>query len=72
MIREDKEDILGFIFVLLIIASIFMIITHRKEYEYYANGKFGKSKDCYQTDDINCYCKVNNEYIKVDNYYVAE
>lgn len=71
MNRDMLEESLGGIFILLIVIVVLIAITNRKGYEYYANGKIGKSTDCYQTSKLDCYCKTDNGYIKVENY-VAE
>lgn len=69
---RDKYEILGFIFILLIIAIIFIAMFNKKGYEYYIGTTIGKSDDCYQTNKTDCFCKTPNGYIKVDGYYVAE
>ena len=68
---RDKVAII-IIFILVMAIIITNRMNKKVEYEYYANGEFGKSNECYQDKNQDCYCKVDKKEIKVDIYYVVE
>ena len=65
------RKILQLTMMLLLVVITIKIVSCAtpKEYEYIIDGKPGISKECYQTEQIECYCLVDGSYTKVANYY---
>ena len=55
-----------------IIELVAVIKINTREFEYAKDGVIGKSNDCYQNDKEQCFCKIGNNYVFVDNYYEVE
>lgn len=68
---KELRAVLYLSMVITIMVVVFKTVgcTRQKLYEYYTNGKVGTSGNCYQTEQIECYCKINGVFQKVDNYY---
>lgn len=74
MSKEDKQ---GYIVlaVLIFITSIIICITINSirvsliRYEYYKDGEFGISKECYVSDKDVPMCLIDDKFIYVESYY---
>lgn len=61
--------------VLIFIASILICIiintvrANLKKYEYYKDGQFGISKQCYVNDKDTPMCLIEDRFIYVESYY---
>ncbi len=74
MKKINKEAILLIVILIILLIYVLSIMFGAikesfREYEYAKDGIIGKSKECYQNDDGECFCKIKNNFIGVDNYY---
>lgn len=72
--KEDLEILLGVIFIITLIVLIGVKIRKPKikQYEYYVNGYYGKSINCYVDKNEDLKCQVGKYLISVDEYYIAK
>jgi len=75
--KEEKQGIVILlvitILIILVIANIINVIrVNSKQYEYYKDGEFGRSKECYLSDKGDCMCKIDNNFIWVESYYEVD
>lgn len=72
-IKYFKETAISILLLIIAFYSIFVIYSIKESQKYYVyaiNGKTSKSKECYTNNQIT-YCKKNNVFIEVDNYYLT-
>ena len=74
MKNKTKESIILLIVLVLLLMyvasmAIGAIKESLKNYEYAKDGVIGESKECYQNEDGECFCKIEGNYLYVDNYY---
>ncbi len=74
MSKNDKQGIV----LLIVLAGLIAIFVYwginsyiysQKSYEFAKDGEIFQSNECYQTEDGDCFCKYENNYVQVDNYY---
>jgi len=73
--KVNKELIVIFIVLAILIGLLVAILVNtiknkNKCYEYYLNGKFGRSNNCYSEKQIG-YCEIDGQKTKVEVYYEA-
>ena len=74
-----KEEIQGYIVIIVILAILGLIIgrminytnQQEKTFEYAQNGVIGVSPECWLDNDI-AKCIVDKKIISVDNFYIKE
>ena len=74
MSKEDKQGliilgVLMFIACVIICLIINTVRANSTRYEYYKDGQFGISKECYVNEKDDLMCKIDNGFIYVDSYY---
>lgn len=72
--KDGLRVLVGLIFILGVVMCIIIntIRANLVRYEYYKDGKFGISKECYVTERDECMCKIDNNFVQVEAYYKVE
>lgn len=74
MSKEDKQGliilgVLMFIACIIICLLINTVRANSTRYEYYKDGQFGISKQCYVNDKDTPMCLIDDRFIYVESYY---
>ena len=74
MSKEDKQGliilgVLMFIACVIICLIINTIRANSTRYEYYKDGQFGISKQCYVSEKDTPMCLIDDRFIYVESYY---
>ena len=74
MSKEDKQGliilgVLMFIACIIICLLINTVRANSARYEYYKDGQFGISKQCYVNDKDTPMCLIDDRFIYVESYY---
>lgn len=69
--KEETRILTVFIFMACVAVCILInyIRVSLKKYEYYKDGQFGISNQCYLTDKGDPMCLIDNQFIWVESYY---
>ena len=77
MKKIDKETVVLIAILIGLLIYVFSMMygsikESLKTYEYAKDGVIGESKECYQNEDGECFCRIGNNFVGVDNYYEVE
>ena len=69
--KEETRILAVFIFMACVAVCLLVnyIRVSLKKYEYYKDGQFGISKQCYVNDKGDCMCLIDNNFRSVESYY---
>lgn len=69
--KEETRILAVFIFMACVAVCLLAnyIRVSLKKYEYYKDGQFGISKQCYVSEKDTPMCLIDDRFIYVDSYY---